>query len=108
MAEHRAHYPEVSGSIPDPAPISMIDTPMSCEPLSIWRKVAGFFASGIRVARSSWRGDPVFVPGYTLQYRRAVCNTCPCSSDGRCRVCSCFFRPKTLFTTERCPKGLWT
>lgn len=83
-------------------------TPISCKPLSVWRKVLGFLASGVRVARSMANGEPTFVPICAREARRAVCRRCPCRSNAHCDVCGCFYEPKTLFTSEQCPKGFWT
>lgn len=35
--------------------------------------------------------------------RRVICESCPFFDAGRCKICGCFLRLKTVIATESCP-----
>jgi hypothetical protein len=57
-----------------------------------------------------WAGKPVIAPPIVVRYRRNTCRACVENDRkiyGQCRVCACFTDPKTLLSSESCPKGYW-
>lgn len=76
-----------------------------------WRTVPNFFGFLWRQLVQLFRREPQLAPSLVAELRHRVCRECPskqyAADTDQCRVCTCFCAMKTLYTTEKCPKGHW-
>ena len=67
-------------------------------------------SAAFRIFRQRFiRREPVVVPDAIRDARQLVCMECPFFDEAldQCTVCGCSVELKTLFVTEKCPKGRW-
>lgn len=93
-------------------PKSYFDSPRTCvacgallatTPLPLSRTVGNAALAVARAMAAVARGEAVLVDRATRLARRAACAPCPANPGGRCVLCGCWVRAKTLLTTEECP-----
>ncbi len=69
------------------------------------------FRAVCRIAWAALTQKPLFVTPETAARRHAQCKArdggCYDEVTGRCQVCTCYASVKTLFATEKCPRGHW-
>jgi hypothetical protein len=53
------------------------------------------------------QGRPVFAPKFVVEWRRAKCGACRENLNGQCLSCLCLWEPKTILSSESCPRKYW-